>query len=352
MPHDPDRYYRQLRAAREVGLRMTGASLDAFRRLLEEYAERLAVAVGRATDARAVAFDRATLDVVDRILGELTRDMATATRNAVSFTVREVSEIHARATASLLQAEGLLGLQVPTTAIGTRVLQSYLARPELAEAFVTIRTGSAAAVNSILQRAAVEGVSGPQLAMQLRTHVIGADAIPARYLLDRRTIGYEAVRAMGLEPTPQNLAHVRSFAGKVSNKAQLIARTEPMGAQHEAHAQLAAESPVVEAIQWRLSYRHPKEDACDALADMDLFGLGPGMYDPRQVPPRPHPRCLCNLIDIIRDVDDWGKSRGNLRALREDADSIGDRYGFPPSERRQLAAVLETATTRRSRRAA
>lgn len=347
MPHDPQRYFRQVQEARAVGLRMTGASLEGFNRILEEYAERLARAIGRAADPAQLLTDRRFLATLDRILDELALDMATATRNSITFTVRRVSEIHAQATAEMLAAEGIAAIGVSGTGVATRVLQGYLARPELAEAFRTIAPNSRQAVNGILRRAAVEGISGPQLALQLRTHILGADAIPDRFLLDRRRIGYEALRQMGLEPTRENLLATRKMAGQLSGKANLIARTEPMNAQHEARVQATIESPVVQALEWHLSSAHPKPDFCDTLADEDLFGMGPGRYDPRACPPRPHPRCLCFTIDILLPVDKWGQPRGPVPKLQTTTEDIVELYGFTPSEERQIAAVLKTATTHR-----
>lgn len=49
---------------------------------------------------------------------------------------------------------------------------------------------------------------------------------------------------------------------------------------------------------------------CDLLAEADCYGLGPGVYDPRQAPGKPHPRCLCYLRNILREPSEWGQPRG------------------------------------------
>lgn len=352
MAHDPQRYYAQLQEARRIGLRMTGAALEAFERLLADYAERLARLVTQAGDPFQLAQNRQALAIVDRVMEELAQDMARITNNSITITARRVAEIHATATNEILAAEGLGRLAISGSAIGSRTAASLLARPELSKAFVTIRPESRAAVDAILKRSAAQGVSGPQLARQLRVHIRGAEAIPDRYLLDRRRIGYDALRQMGLEPTRENLVATRKMAGQLANKANLIGRTEPMNAQHEARIQAAADSPVVEAVEWALSGAHPREDICDSIADDDLFGLGPGRYDPRAVPPRPHPRCLCYTVDVLLPVENWGQPRGAVPELRTNAAELAERWGFTPSEERQMAAVLETATTRQARRAA
>ncbi|MGH7577929.1 MAG: hypothetical protein ACREM1_22765, partial [Longimicrobiales bacterium] len=225
--------------------------------------------------------------------------------------------------------------------IGTSAAQAVLARPELARAFRTVRRESVTAVDGIIQRALLRGATSDKLERELRLHVLGADTLPARLLLDRRRIGYRAIQALGYEPTRENLRAVRREAGQVANRARLIARTEPMNAEHEAGIQAAIASPVVAAIQWRLSGRHPVRDQCDDLAHGDWFGLGPGIYDPRQVPRRPHPRCLCLRTHVLRSPEEWGAERGPLPALRSDAaariDAIED---LTPSQKRNLGSVL------------
>ena len=350
MAYDPELYHRQIRAARAVGLRMTAATQEAMVRLLVEYGDRLSREVARGV--RTAAEARRTLATVERILDELVQDMARSTRNAITYTSREVAQLHAQAVAAITQAEGILGLGINAPVVSLNVTNSLLARPELSRAFVTIRNNAAAAADRILRQSALEGVSGPQLAMRLRTMVVGADALPQDLLLDRRRIGYAAVRRMGLEPTPENLALVRAEARTVAWRANLIGRTEPMNAQHETRAAAAADSPVVQAIAWELSYRHPKVDLCDTLAEQDLFNLGTGIYDPRVLPPRPHPRCLCRTRDILLPVERWGEERGPAPQLVVDPSELSKMYEFSPSEERQLVATLRTAVARADGRAA
>lgn len=352
MPHDPQAYFRQIQRAREVGLRMTADMLDDFRELLEDYAERLAREVALGT--RTAADVRRALDVADGIMQELAEEIAGVTRDSIELTARRVAEIHARATAQLLIAEGIAGLAFDASYISTSTAQALIARPELSAAFRTIRRQSVRTVDQLLRQAAIQGVSGPQLAMQLRTHVVGADAIPERLLLDRRRIGYAALREMGLEPTAENLKRIRRAAGQVSMRAELIARTEPMNAQHEARVRSAIESPVVRAIRWRLSYAHPRRDICNTLSERNLYGLGAGRYDPRRVPPRPHPRCFCITEDELAAVEDWGALRGRVPDQVVSIQTLQRQEKLTPSETRQIAAVLRTANTRerRGRRAA
>lgn len=116
--------------------------------------------------------------------------------------------------------------------------------------------------------------------------------------------------------------------------------------------QAAADSPVVRAIQWELSHRHEVADACDILAQGDWYGLGEGVYDPRMVPPRPHPRCLCRHRDIIADVSAWGRARGELPTRRLEVADLVSVYELPPSQEAMLARALEVGESRIRRQAA
>jgi hypothetical protein len=329
-------YHQQIEAARRVGLTMTKTQLEEFAKLLRQYADRLA---GRVALGFATGDERVALRIAREILDDLTRELAKATRTGVVTTARQIEEIHARALLELGSRHNFGGL-------ATRVAQAVLSRPELSASFKTIRRDSVAAVDRILKRAALRGAGTQQVARELRLHILGADAFPDRLLLDRRRIGYAAIREMGYEPTPENLAAVRKDAGKVAARAQLIARAEPMNAEQEAQVQAAIESPVIEAIQWERSGRGEPCPLCDALAQQDWYGLGPGRYDPRRVPPRPHPRCICRMRSVLRPARDFGKPRGSVPRRRVSMDEIGELYEMSPSQAAQLASAFDVAEHR------
>jgi len=110
--------------------------------------------------------------------------------------------------------------------------------------------------------------------------------------------------------------------GGVSYAAKRLARTEINNAFHATQIQSAANSPFVEAMEWNLSGSHPRPDDCDDLADMNHEGLGPGIFTPTNVPPKPHPQCLCFTTSVtVRsekfandllsgEYDSWLESNG------------------------------------------
>ena len=91
----------------------------------------------------------------------------------------------------------------------------------------------------------------------------------------------------------------------IAYKTMRLARTEINTAYHESRRLSAMASPVVAGMQWRLSNRHPKWDVCDLLADQDLYQMGKGVYPPGQLPPKPHPNCICYTMDKLRSPDQW-----------------------------------------------
>jgi hypothetical protein len=88
--------------------------------------------------------------------------------------------------------------------------------------------------------------------------------------------------------------------------ATRIAYSEIHNARAEAEVQHFAEDPLIEAVAWRLapdrgSNRGP--DACDALAENDFYGLGPGVYPVHAVPLPPHPFDRCERVPITRPLE-------------------------------------------------
>lgn len=88
--------------------------------------------------------------------------------------------------------------------------------------------------------------------------------------------------------------------GGVSYAAMRLSRTELNNAFHARTVAFHEEKPWVEATKWCLSGSHPRPDACDDYAGRSHFpGGGPGEYRPGDVPPKPHPHCLCFMIPIL-----------------------------------------------------
>ncbi|HEY8432329.1 MAG TPA: hypothetical protein VIL20_28345 [Sandaracinaceae bacterium] len=336
-------YHRQILEARRIGLALIGRQEALLLELLQEYAEEIERIVRRGFGTTA---HQRLLAQLREIIVQLTREMAASTAQGIRLTAERIAEIHARATVALA-GEAVVGAAFGS--VGLQAAQAVLSRPELSRAFVSIRREAIETVDRILQRGILRGATPAQIARELRAYIAAPESLlegDAALLRDRRRIGYKAIEALGYEPTPENLARVRAEASRIASRAQLIARTEIATAAHEAAVQAAIASPVVAAVRWTLSSRHPEPDACDLLAEGDCYGLGAGVYDPRAVPAKPHPRCLCYLRHVLRPPKEWGQPRSPLPERILDPAALVEAEGLPPSQLRQLEQAIELGEQR------
>jgi len=82
--------------------------------------------------------------------------------------------------------------------------------------------------------------------------------------------------------------------GGMRYAAMRLGRTELNNAFHAAQVQSAVETPWTTAVRWNLSGSHPRPDECNAYADdTHIPGGEAGLWRPEDVPPKPHPNCLC-----------------------------------------------------------
>ena len=266
----------------------------------------------------------------------------------VRLTAERVALIHAQAATTLAAKAGVDAAQ-RFQGIAVRSAQAVLARGDYGDAIKSFPQESARAALRIIRRGQLRGAPTTAVARELRIHIGAPGSLvegDAAVLRDRRRISYALIEELGYEPTPENLALVRAEAGKIADRAQLIARTERINAEHEAHARTLAVSPVVAFVRVRVSYRHIVRDQCDTAAEADLYGLGPGCYPPERVPARFHPRCLCPFSHELRAMNEWSEPRpefapwaGTWADLRED-------YGLAPSQARALYAAIRIGDAR------
>lgn len=89
---------------------------------------------------------------------------------------------------------------------------------------------------------------------------------------------------------------------KARYHAIVIARTEGAEAFREGFVKRAEERPdLIKGIKWNLSGSHPRKDICDVYATQDLYGLGPGVYPPSELP-RDHPNGLCWFSSVLTEA--------------------------------------------------
>lgn len=302
-------YQRAMLEARENGHRISGDTVVAVERAI-----RLAIAeitqqlydspAGSLTEQRARDISRSLHAVLD----ELQRRVVEATARGRDLVLTDLSELHKAANLALL--EQYAASQIPTgyraalaarfDVLPLRALQAITARQAAgggAASFETLVTrnvqGSAAAMDTLLASAVVQGTSTQKLAK-----------------------GVAAILADGLSPEARaiwlgDLAGVadpdalREVAG-LGYDARRIARSETLNALREGDAQGMVLSPVVLGGKWGLSGRHHIYDECDVLAETDFHGMGPGVYPAELWPTAPHPFCGCTrTTPVLRAPSEW-----------------------------------------------
>lgn len=115
--------------------------------------------------------------------------------------------------------------------------------------------------------------------------------------------------------------------GGVSYAANRLARTEINNAFHRSQIDLRKGDPWTEGFQWHLSGSHPRPDACNDYANgVHVKGGEPGVYAVNEVPPKPHPQCLCFLTTVVISEDDFidKMAKGDFDSF---IDSKIDTYG-------------------------
>lgn len=339
------RYHQAIASARDIALVLSLAQQRELLDILEDYAREIERMVARGIQSRTAG---AVLREISALIDAMTNELAGSVGDGVRLTARQMAEIQAAATAELMAGSGL-AVGATFSGTGARAAQAILSRPELAEAFVTIRRQSAAAANRIVRRGILRGAPPQSIARELRQYISMPGSLlegDASILADRRSIGYRVVEELGYDPTPENLALVRSEASQIASRASRIARTEIMQAEAEAHRQGAEESPVVAFIQWRLSYRHREPCACEPIAREDLYGHGSGRYDPRNVPARPHPHCFCVHVDVLRPPEEWGAERRPVPQLVVNPEEVAEQAGYSPSIQASFMSAVQTGQQR------
>lgn len=242
-------------------------------------------------------------------------------RDGVEETVRDVTRTYTRATATLGEANERR-IIASFTRIPTQVLESYARRLDTEGLKISGDLWAEEQMGLIQDRigaAIARGQSAGQLAQELEQW------------LTEPEVGAKTSVHMG---------------PSVNYKAQRLARTEINNAYGEAQRLSAQESSVVQGQMWQLSGRHPRWDSCDLFAWTDGYGLGAGVYPTGRVPAKPHPNCLCYLIDVLREARDWNSPKPEYGApeFRIDRDALPSRLQrevgstFTPDELERLVA--------------
>lgn len=104
----------------------------------------------------------------------------------------------------------------------------------------------------------------------------------------------------------------------ISYEALRLARSETSKAYWKGVIESARNSPSYKGVKWILSSSHPLADICDAYADHDE-GLGRGVYAPGSEPEYPHPNCLCTIVAVHEQPEEFLKK---LKSWQQQGPSV------------------------------
>lgn len=130
----------------------------------------------------------------------------------------------------------------------------------------------------------------------------GQDAVETAKLLQQ----YVRKGALTLARDYPNLMNRMGnrIPGDISYEALRLARSETSQACWQGTIEAGRNSPGYIGARWVLSRSHPLADICDAYADHDE-GLGSGVYGPGKEPSYPHPNCLCTIVTVHEQPEEF-----------------------------------------------
>lgn len=150
------------------------------------------------------------------------------------------------------------------------------------------------AIRNILEEAAATGQSAMETARLLQQYV-------------RKD-------ALTLAKDYPNLMH--RLKGRIPNdisyEALRLARSETSKAYWNGVIESARNSPSYKGTKWILNRSHPVTDICDVYADHDE-GLGYGVYAPGSEPRYPHPNCICTIVAVHEQPEEFLKKLKNWK---------------------------------------
>ena len=166
------------------------------------------------------------------------------------------------------------------------------------------------AVTQYARHMHIDAAAGIQSVLSRRTSGYTlAERIYANGKVSTAQVGRIVDRGLILQKDARTIAkEVRGYyspdvPGGASYAAMRLARTEINNAHHHTTIRMSEARPWVQGYEWNLSKSHPRPDPCDALAEADDYGMGPGKYPKGSAPDRPHPQCLCYLTHVQEDDD-------------------------------------------------
>ena len=337
-------YLAAVYAARQVAYAANLAQARQLAAAMTAYAERLTAGIARLPpDAQLAARDSSAIvrAAAQELEARIARNVATGADVTFSRTFAIWQRAAAKVHASALPGAALGALQP-----GNLTMAATGTSASTAATFRTLIAGHTRAaqeeVSAIVRSALLSGASNDSVAQALRPYVLGRDKAPpllAPYIAEQPIARRGAAYAMEFN-------------------ARRIAFSEMHTARREAEVEHFKRDPLIAFGRWTLSPNRGKTrlpDACDALAGLDWYGLGVGIYPLRQVPLPPHPFDRCEVIPVVLKTTQLGGIDPDaLRPLVLDPWSVALPDGglLTPAADARIRRVLATILASRSGRAA
>lgn len=230
--------------------------------------------------------------------------------------IRSVQGAHADATQAAFQRAGIEGVtvagrfdDVPQETLRLMMVRRDLGLATTFRSLAGFRANlSVEDLNDLIVSNIGRGVSSQRTARQIASLLAGRDTAVRELVNNNRTGSL-----LDFDQVDEEVGPDLKEAKRLYRIGETIAVTETNTAHFESNRLSASRSPVIRALEWRLSGRHAglrsSPDECDYLATADLYGLGPGIYPPEKIPAQPHPRCQCTFFYVTRPPEDWDKPR-------------------------------------------
>jgi uncharacterized protein YoaH (UPF0181 family) len=279
--------------------------------------------------------DEQRLRMVQTDLGRLITNLRTQMETAFETGYAEFAElaIKAREDAAidLLTAEGFKDLKetfslaysgVPEFAVRTMMTRRDPNNLNISGRVFKLTENTYQMLQKLLIDGLTTGEAAEKVAKRFRVMLVKADNFTMDELADLRKVNSRILKGLPfgqkldvdlrtvkdkeLREKIKKARALRQQVNTVRYQTMRLVRSEFGQGFHESGILAAQASPLVAAIQWRLSNSHPKFDVCDMIESWDGYGLGSGVYPVTNVPPLPHPSDLCYTIEILRhpaDID-------------------------------------------------
>jgi hypothetical protein len=253
-------------------------------------------------------------------------ELSTSIQRSSDEVIEKYIEIHKAAGIELANKNNADPELVPASyasvnldAVRGEIIRAYPDGLILSKRVWGLTSDASKVIERIIENGTLQGESAASLSKRLRLFVKGAKDFTREELLDLRGIRADlsdrAIKRVmkelgvnkkkGIEELKARARDRFRMGQSIASKAMRLAQTEINVAYHEASIVSAQNSAVVKGMKWELSRNHPLFDECDLLASANVYGLGKGVYPVNKVPHRPHPRCRCHMLDVLREPDEW-----------------------------------------------